>query len=136
MRDDLERLSRLLREGRCCAVALAQLGLELSNSENEQLLNAMSGLCGGVQGGLLCGALTGAACMVNLLAPEDANARMVPELTQWFIRTMGERYGGTDCRDILGGEPLNKKARCPAVIEDTYLQAMAILERNGLELDR
>jgi hypothetical protein len=72
MQDDVQRLSQLLRQGGCCAVALVQMGLEWRCESDPLLLQAAAGLCGGVQGGLLCGALTGAACMLNLVAP-DAN---------------------------------------------------------------
>ena len=50
--EDLECLRKLLREGTCCSVALVQLGLELRGERNDQLLQAMSALCGGIQGGL------------------------------------------------------------------------------------
>lgn len=133
--NDLERLRALLREGKCCAVALVQVGLEARGEQNEQLLQAMGGLCGGVQGGLLCGALSGAACMMNVLAPKDANAEMVPELAEWFTATVGADYGGTDCQNIAGGDPRNKAMRCPALIEATYLKAKAIMTANGYEFD-
>ena len=91
----------------------------------------MGALCGGIQGGLACGALTGAACMMNILAPDRAGAGMVRELTEWFAATMGAQYGGTDCDDIAHGDPLTKRARCPGLVEATYLQAREILEANG-----
>lgn len=130
---DLERLRTLLCEGKCCAVALVQVGLELRGERNEQLLQAVSGLCGGVQGGLTCGALTGAACMMNVLDPQNANAVMVPELTAWFTVTVGEDYGGTDCQDIVGGDLLRKRTLCPGLVETTYLRARKILEEHGYE---
>jgi len=134
MSDDVRRLHELLREGKCCSVALVQLALERTGRENKELLDAVSGLCVGVRGSRLCGALTGAACMMNVLAPLHANTLMVPELAEWFVKAMEEQYGGADCRDILGGDPLNKTARCPAVVEATYLKAKEILERHGYEI--
>lgn len=135
MQDDTKRLRRLLNEGRCCAVALVKLGLELRHEENEQLLQAASALCGGVRSKLLCGALTGAACMINVLDPNRANAYAVPELVQWFIKTYGEEYGGVNCSDILEGDAGNKTDRCPALIEATYLKAKEILRKHGCALD-
>jgi hypothetical protein len=134
MRNDIERLRTLLREGKCCSVALAQMGLEIRGEKNDQLLQAMGGLCGGVQGGLLCGALTGAACMMSILDPKNA-AALVPELTEWFTETVGSQYGGTDCVDIVGDDPLNKKMRCPALVEATYVQAKEIMKAYGYEFD-
>ena len=135
MRDDVERLRALLSGGACCAVALVRMGLEARGERNDRLLQAVSGLCGGVQGGLACGALTGAACMMNVLEPERANAHMVPELAAWFSETMGADYGGVNCRDITGGDPLDKKMRCPALVEATYVQAKEIMKAYGCEFD-
>ena len=110
---------------------MVQLALEATGSENPQLLQAVSGLCGGVKGGLVCGALTGAACMLNVMAPGRANDQMVPELTAWFVEAMGEAYGGADCATILDSEPLNRATRCPALMEATFLRAQALLEEHG-----
>lgn len=131
MRDDLQRLRQHLRDGQCCAEALVQMGLEWRGAENPQLLQAVRGLCGGARDGLLCGALTGAACMLSLMDPQRADLDLVPELSQWFRAAMGERFGGCDCADILAGDPRNKAARCPAVVEATYLQAKEILKSCG-----
>jgi len=135
MADDIGRLRELLQDGRCCAVALAQLGLEMKGEKNERLLQAMSGLCGGVHDGLLCGALTGAACLMNILDPANANARLVQELARWFVDSMKEGYGGADCRDILRDHPPDRAARCRAIVEATYRKAREILEADGVVFD-
>ena len=135
MQDDLERLRTLLRGGTCCSAALVQMGLEARGERNDQLLQAASALCGGVQSGLVCGALTGAACMLNLLAPEAANAHLVPELAEWFAETVGADFGGVNCRDITGGDPLARQTRCPALVEATYVRAKEIHKACGYELD-
>ena len=135
MPNDLERLRTLLREGKCCAVALVQMGLETRGEQNDQLLQAMGALCGGIQGGLACGALTGAACMMNVLAPDSASSGRVQELTEWFTAAMGAEHGGTDCEDIVHGDPLIKRVRCPSLVEATYLQAKEIMKNHGYEFD-
>lgn len=129
MQDDIATLRESLREGTCCAVALVETALRRTGSSDPVLLQAMGGLCSGVHGGLLCGALTGAACMLNVL-DQNANARMVPELTEWFLAAIGDEYGGVNCDDILAGDPANQ-ARCPAIIEATYRQAMLLLRQQG-----
>ncbi len=134
MLNDVNRLHDLLRGGECCAVALVRMALESKGQRNDQLLQAMRGLCGGVQGGLLCGALTGAACAMHVLDPERAKA-CVPELSEWFVHTLGPTYGGANCAEILAGEPLNRPARCGAVVEATYVQMKAILESYGYTFD-
>lgn len=119
MSNDVQRLNELMRQGRCCSAALVQMGLERAGREDPLLLQAVSGLCGGIQNGMVCGALTGAACMLNLVAPGAANDALVPELAEWFVATMGDRYGGPSCAQIVAGDPMNKSVRCPAVVEAT-----------------
>jgi hypothetical protein len=135
MQDDIRRLHQLLKEGQCCASALVCMALERRGEDNPQLVQAVRGLCGGVQDGLLCGALTGAACMLNVVDPERANEEMVPELARWFQAEMGATYGGSTCADIVEPDPAAKAARCPGVVEATYRQAKEILKSYGHEWD-
>lgn len=135
MDDDVKRLHQLLMEGNCCSSAIVKLGLEMKGEENEQLVRAVSALCFGVQSQLICGALTGTACMMNILDPKNANAEMIPELVEWFTATYGEEYGGINCADIIGDMPINRKIRCPAVIEATFLEAKRILSDYGYDFD-
>lgn len=135
MREDVKRLYQILLEGKCCASAIVQLGLELKGEKNEQLVQAVSGLCFGIHGGSVCGALTGAACLLNIFDPGKANREMVPELVEWFKDAYGEKYGGINCSDIVGDAPVNRTVRCPSLIETAYLQAKTILESYGHDLD-
>jgi len=130
---DVKRLKELLVEGKCCAVALVQVALESVGEKNDRLLQAVSGLCGGVQSGLVCGALTGAACMLNVLDPKNANAHMIPDLADWFVEKVKEEYGGVQCNDILGGDPARRTTRCPELIVATYLMAKEIMKPYGHE---
>ncbi|HZX46406.1 MAG TPA: C-GCAxxG-C-C family protein [Clostridia bacterium] len=125
----------MLREGKCCASALVQLGLETRGQENKQLVEVASALCRGVQSGLTCGALTGAACMLNIIDPGNANTELIPELVEWFKATYGKKYGGISCKEIIGGDVANQTVRCPALIEATFLQAKSILADYGLGFD-
>ena len=87
----------------------------------------------GVRCGLTCGALTGAAMMLQLFDPETAATEMIPELAEWFKETYGEAYGGVNCDDILERNLANKAMRCPAVVESTYVKAREILEDFGFD---
>ena len=133
MEKDIRRLNQLLLSGKCCAQALVALGLELKEDENPQLETAAAALCLGVRSGLICGALTGAAMMMNLFDPETAMSEMIPELTDWFRENYGERYQGIDCDSILEKNLANKAARCPALVENTYRKAREILEDYGVD---
>ncbi len=131
--DDVARLHELLREGKCCASAIVQTALEINGGGNEQLVHAVSGLCVGVRSGLLCGALTGAACMMSMLDPRNANKEMIPELVEWFRSTYGREHGGINCADIIENDMSVRKLRCPAVIESTYLRAKRIMTDYGYD---
>ena len=113
---------------------MVAMGLYLKGEKNEQLVQAVSGLCGGLKSQLLCGALSGGACMISLFAPKEEAAEMVRELVQWFQEVYGEAYGGTDCGQIIGPTRANAIV-CPGLIESTYLQAKAILEDHGFDFD-
>jgi len=113
---------------------MVQMGLDLKGEENEQLVQSVRGLCGGVRRRLLCGALTGAACMLNIVDPENANIDMVPELVEWFEEKYSGEFGGMDCGDIIG-PGLGNRVHCPRIIEETYLQAKKILESYGHSFD-
>ncbi len=134
MEKDIRRLNQILLSGKCCSQALVALGLELRGESNPQLETAAAALCMGVRSGLTCGALTGAAMLLNLLDPEDAMGEMIPELAEWFADTYGEAYGSPDCRSILEGSMANK-IRCPMVVENTYRKARELLEDYGTDLD-
>ena len=131
MEKDLARLHQLLLSGKCCSQALVALGLELRGETNPQLETAAAALCMGVRNGLTCGALTGAAMLLNLFDPETAMGQMIPELSQWFEEHYGEAYGSPDCRSILEGNLANK-TRCPGMVENTYRKARELLEDYGL----
>ena len=131
MTNDITYLHQLLHRGYCCAPALVAVGLRHKGSENPELLDAMKALCGGLDSGLLCGALSGAACMMTLLSPQTAAGGGLTDLTEWFAATYGERYGGINCRDILGDNQIARPMICPQIMEETYKQAKLILTYSG-----
>ena len=131
---DEERIAQLLQDGKGCAQVQVQVGLQWRGESNEQLVQAVSGLCGGMQKGLACGALAGAACMLALFDEAVAKQRMVPALVDWFAQTYGDSNGSIDCLTILEGDRANRFERCPQLIEDVCMQARDILEDNDFTL--
>ena len=127
--EELKELHGLLKSGMCCTSAVVQMGLVLRGEENEQMVTALAGMCNGMQSGLICGALTGGVCMLNLFG--ENRFEMTRELVDWFNSTYGEKYGGINCLEITGGDRSKKLAICPSLIEATYLQAKNILIEYG-----
>jgi hypothetical protein len=111
------------------------MGLYLRGEKNDQMVDAVSTLCGGLGNGLCCGALLGATCMLGLFDAALAKTQMIPALLEWFEDEYASRFGGVNCADILGDDPLNRTLRCPALIENTYLEAKEILSSFGFEVD-
>lgn len=143
--DDFKmHLMELSAQGFQCAQILLILRLESDGEENPGLVRAMGGLSGGMGfSGKACGALTGGACLIGYYAaqgdpdemPDSRLNEMVAELVQWFDAEFGEKYGGSECACILGGDMENKKTRCPSVVEAVYFKCMDILAAGGYELD-
>lgn len=122
-----EEIKLMLANGECCATIMATLGLKLLGTEAPILKDAMRALCGGLQCGRLCGALSGASCMLSMLSPAQAG-ELIPELDRWFYETYGVN-NSVDCNAILNGRPSG--AVCPALIEKTYLFACELLLEYG-----
>ena len=124
-------LSKYKRQGLCCAQIMVQLGLDLRNEENEQMVSAMSALCGGFHQGLFCGALSGAAIMLSLFDSKIARKDMIPELIQWFF----VEFGSTDCLKILDEDMPNSLVKCGDLMEKTYFYAQQMLMDYGFLTD-
>lgn len=88
------RLNELGLKGYCCSQIILQMGLDLKNKTNSDLIQAVSGLGMGLNEGLLCGSLTGGACLLSLLEPEKSKDFLINDLVNWFKKEYGELYGG------------------------------------------
>ena len=143
MNDDSFRVAELTLKGYKCSHILLQIGLDEQQKDNPDLMRAMSGLASGMGCGLVCGALTGACCLIGLYAGKGGDERddhprlqlMLDEFVDWFRDEIGERYGGTDCGQIVANNPQLRGERCPALILDCVVKAREVLEANGFGLD-
>ncbi|HTX73415.1 MAG TPA: C-GCAxxG-C-C family protein [Rectinemataceae bacterium] len=133
MHRDVLRLAELNRSGSCCAVALVELALELKGEKNELLVKAASALCGGIRNGMVCGALTGAACALEILAPEDTERIIVSELAAWFEKRSREDYGGPECRRIREARELEGEDGCASLVEAVWIEARNLLVKYGFD---
>jgi hypothetical protein len=129
---------------RVAELTLVQIGLDAQGKRNPELLASMSGLASGMGGGLTCGALTGGCCLIGLYAGMDGEGRddhqklpqMLEEYVDWFQDECRERFAcSTDCRQIIGDNPMRRAERCPALILECVCKAREVLEVNGFELD-
>ncbi len=132
----------LAQQGFLCSQILLILGLEARGKQDPDLVRAMNGLAGGLGfSGEVCGALTGGACLLGLYAgrgtpdeEEDPKLNlMISELVEWFSSEFGEKFGGIQCRVILGDDPKNRTARCPTLVVGVYEKVMGLLAENGFD---
>ena len=136
-----ERMLQLSSQGFACAQIMMQLVLDGEGNENPDLIRAMGALNNGLRdSGLVCGALSGGACVLSYYAgqgeaeelPDPNYDRMVQQLSSWFTTQMTERYGGITCPEVLKGNQSNKLTICPALVEETFNKTLEILDENEL----
>ena len=131
MMQDEQKVREMIYGGECCAQVQVHMALELRGEENAQLLQAVSGLCGGARSGLTCGAFTGACCALSLFDPALARDEMIPALLDWFT----QRWGSSECRVILDGDPIRKTTLCPGIMQETWAKTRSLLEEYGYDFD-
>jgi hypothetical protein len=134
MNDTAREIVRLSQEGYCCSQIMVQMGLDSQGDDNPQLVDAVKGLCGGLYSGLVCGTLTGAACLLSMFDKDRAKAIMIPALVEWFQTTYTSLYGGITCECIVCGDPAARLERCPKIMEETYLKCRELLAEYGYEI--
>jgi hypothetical protein len=130
---DSSRLFELRLKGYCCSQIIMIMGLEDAHrDENPDLIQAVRGLCNGVQTGMVCGILSSAACLLSLLQPENAD-NLIKDIVEWFKSEYGDSNDGIACEDILAGDPMKRFTLCPQILAATYDEVWELLEANGYE---
>jgi len=134
---DFDRMLELSKQGFQCAQILILLALESEGKENNDLVRAIGGLNLGLSDtNGPCGALTGGCCYISYFAGKgDANEledpaykKMLSGYAAWFRA----EYGDQICSRILDGDMKNMPARCPGIIQASYVKATEILKENGV----
>jgi len=119
----------------CCSQAVLRAGLELDGIESEITVKAAGGLCGGMEMGYVCGALSGAICAIGALVSEDDRAEIVKDIAEWFEEVYGKQYGSINCIDISHEDDAIREKICPGIVEDTYVKLVEVLAAHGYEYD-
>ena len=126
--DDLDvRIGQLALEGRCCTQIMVQMALQDVGRDDPEMVQAVGALCLGLHSGDCCGALSGGALAMGLLAQRPLEPALVTELAGWFRDT----YESTSCDTLLAGDPMARFTLCPTIVQATYEQALAILHTHG-----
>jgi len=141
MHDPDFSMLELSYKGYFCSQILLSLALRAQGRENPGLVRALSGLANGTTRGKgVCGALTGAACLLAYYAGkgddhEQESERlptMLEEYWDWFEENHAHRYGGSTCGHILadGAEP---RERCAPMVAEAFRRCQDILLANGFD---
>lgn len=143
MLDDMQRLNQLKEQGFFCSQIIMLEGLDLLGKRNPDLVRSMHALAHGIgYSGEICGALTGAACLLGLYAgkgaPEDQNDprldQMLMELVDWFKEQYVPRFGSIRCEDILMSRPALQVSPCPELVQSSLQKVKELLVENGFDL--
>lgn len=124
MSDVDARVFELGLQGRCCAQILVTLALQDAGVEDRLFADAAGSLCFGLAEELFCGALSGGALALAVLAGGTVNPVVVSDLVDWFRAD----YGTTQCADIVGGDPSVRLTRCPGIVAATYREVLSLAE--------
>jgi C_GCAxxG_C_C family probable redox protein len=140
--DDIAfHLLELNNKGYCCSQILMILALREQGKANPDLVRSLGGLGLGIgTSEHMCGALSGAACLLSFYAgkgrdDEKEDERlplMIGELVEWFHEKIGGDYGGVRCKEILedtGQGP--DMTRCGMIVVQTYQWTKTLLENHG-----
>lgn len=140
---DQDEMLALKDQGFNCSQIIVKMGLDLLGKDNPDLVKSMQGLAGGLgYTGEVCGALTGAVCLLGLYAgkgsTEDSDDPrliiMVEDLVKWFKEDGTKAYGGIRCQNIVNDDSQKMAARCPQLIEGCFQKAKELLVENGYDL--
>jgi hypothetical protein len=143
MDDTMFHMLQLAHKGYSCSQILMLLALEARGEQNPSLVRAAAGLAYGCgTGKVACGVLTGGSCVLSLFAGKGSDEEqesdklllMLQELADWFDERVGGRYGGIECRAIVGEEgPDAARQRCGEILAETYAKVMEILISKGFD---
>lgn len=111
-------------KGYCCSQIVIDWGLGRMGKENPDMVQAMAGLCFGMNQGKNCGIVTAAMCLLHLADPNAADMENCRDFFEWFE----DAFGSIECDDLLEGNPLNKAEKCPMMIEAAMTKLTELLE--------
>lgn len=114
----------LKMNGYCCSQIVMELGLGMMDMKNDQLVEAMAGLCDGVKCGSICGVASAAICLMYVADGKAAERGLVQEYLDWFE----ESFGALECSMLVGDDPMAKLEKCPMFIESTMYKLEELLE--------
>lgn len=119
-----EKIFTLKMNGYCCSQIIMEIGLDKMNMKNDQLVEAAAGLCDGAKCGKICGVVSSVICLMYVADAKAAESGLVQEFLDWFE----ESFGGLDCIELVGDDPMAKLEKCPMFVESAMVKLEELLE--------
>ncbi|MBU0908659.1 MAG: C-GCAxxG-C-C family protein [Proteobacteria bacterium] len=141
MDDTVLHIMQLGSQGLCCSQILMQLALDDMGEENVALVRSMSGLCNGLGAGEVCGAASGAACVIALYAAKGDGSEeespqyklMLADFTAWFTGAAPDRWGGIRCDEIIPSGAAMEIRKCGDIMSASRNKILEILAAYGFD---
>lgn len=141
--DDISfRIYKLAVSGFCCSQIMIIMALEEEERENEDLVKASHGLCGGINlTQKTCGCIISGIQILGMYGgkgSEDEYCKenfkvMMDEYMEWFE----EKFESTDCIDLVGVQIIKDDegnatypVKCGDIVKECYLKIQQILYEN------
>ncbi|AFA49468.1 DVU_1555 family C-GCAxxG-C-C protein [Acetobacterium woodii] len=141
--DELKfELYRLVSDGFCCSQIMLKLALDIEETENEDLIRVMNGLCNGIGGNQkTCGVLTGGIGVIGLYAgkgkPREWTKNNFGTMIKTYMNWFEERFERTDCVDLIGVYQFTDEnnqvypVKCGDILLESFQKVVEILQENG-----
>ena len=124
----VEKAEELHKQGFNCAQAVAMAFADLYNIDQDQMARQTCAFGGGIaKQQLTCGAVL-AMCMLMGLEEGNSNSEDKEKRSRCYAETkrlcslFREKYGSTECKDIIGKNPCGEKVMLAAELFDNYLK--------------
>ena len=111
-----------LLNGECCSQIICRVALEMSGKRNDEMVQAMFGMCEGTRYGGTCGLVTAAACVLAMGKSREDAIALTDEFVEWFK----ELFGTMECSELTEGSPATHLSFCRDM-SYTCLEELAIL---------
>lgn len=143
MEDLAFRIFKLSASGFCCTQIMLKLALEDEESENNDLIRAVQGLCKGIGNSQkTCGVLSGGVGVLGLYAgkgnekefAKDNFSHMLDKYCEWFE----DEFKTTECQQLIGitkfeSEDQSYQVKCGDIMVKSYAKIYEILSEYGYE---
>ncbi len=137
------RIFKLSAAGFCCTQIMLKLALEDEESENNDLIRAVQGLCRGIGSSQkTCGVLSGGVGVLGLYAGKGNEREFAKNnfsrMLEEYCNCFEEEFKTTECQQLIGvtkfeSEDQSYQVKCGDIMVKSYAKIFEILSDYGYE---